>query len=425
MSAAARAGVLILGLAVLAVAPRWAPAEVFVWVDEQGVTHLTDDPAGVPEGVREEPHTEIDHLAGLWSDPRGTEPVGREDAGNAETRRIARLLRSAVEDLRRGETARAAQILESVLEREPGHPAAHFYLADLDRQRGRLDASEAHLRAFLAGAGEAYAAWREQARTRIRELERERTLAAGPPGPLRLARVEDRWFELLYDTNLETPGFARRVLGLLEDARRSAAARLGVEPREPTRVVVYGRAAYLEAWGSRFSFETVGFFDGRIHVASAAHPAGELRALLFHEYTHALYRERTATDRPFWLNEGLAELLERAARGLRGPSRSERAWLRARIADGAWIPLASLHRGFGGLRGDDARAAYLEAAVAARWIESRVGPRGLARLLDRLGAGVPADAALREVVGLDTAGIDAEARRAVRSEFAPASLSDR
>ncbi len=398
-----------------------AAAEVFVWVDEQGVTHLTDDPSRVPEGVRRAPHSEIDHLAALWSDPRGDAAVGGDDGIDTESRRTARLLRAAVEDLRRGETARAAQILESVLERDPGQPVAHFHLAALDRQRGRLDASEAHLRSFLARAGDAYAAWREEARTRLRELERERALARGG-GALRLLRAEEAGLELRYDANLEAPGFARRVLDLLAEARRAAAARLGVEPREPTRVVVYGRAAYLEAWGSRFSFDTVGFFDGRIHVVSAAHPAAELRAALFHEYAHAVYRERAATDRPFWLNEGLAELLERAAGGLSGPSRSERAWLRARIETGAWIPLGNLHRGFAGLRGDDARAAYLEAAVAARWIETRVGAPGLARLLGRIGDGIPADAALREVVGLDTRGIDREARAAVLAEFPPAAL---
>ena len=48
---------------------------------------------------------------------------------------------------------------------------------------------------------------------------------------------------------------------------------------KPLRVVVYGKAAYLRAYRQRFSFRTVGFFDGRIHVASAAHPGGELRSL--------------------------------------------------------------------------------------------------------------------------------------------------
>jgi hypothetical protein len=57
-------------------------------------------------------------------------------------------------------------------------------------------------------------------------------------------------------------------------------------------VVFYGKASYNRAHRHRFTFQTVGFFDGRIHVVSAAHPAGELRALLFHEYVHAIYRER-------------------------------------------------------------------------------------------------------------------------------------
>ena len=83
-------------------------------------------------------------------------------------------------------------------------------------------------------------------------------------------------------------------------------------------VVFYSKAAYIQAHRHRFSFETIGFFDGQIHVVSAAHPAGELRSLLFHEYSHAVFREKTGGDRPYWFNEGLAELSERPTNESRG-----------------------------------------------------------------------------------------------------------
>ena len=67
-----------------------------------------------------------------------------------------------------------------------------------------------------------------------------------------------------------------------------------------------------------------------------------MRSLLFHEFAHAVFAERTGGDRPFWLNEGLAELAERASRGEPGVSRSERALLRRRIDAGEWIPLEHL-----------------------------------------------------------------------------------
>ena len=60
----------------------------------------------------------------------------------------------------------------------------------------------------------------------------------------------------------------------LEEAREAVGERLGAVPAEPMGVVLYGKAAYLRAHRHRFSFQTVGFYDGRIHVVSAAHPAG-------------------------------------------------------------------------------------------------------------------------------------------------------
>ena len=51
-------------------------------------------------------------------------------------------------------------------------------------------------------------------------------------------------------------------------------------------------------------------------MTSPAHPSGALRSLLYHEYTHAVFREQTGGDRPYWLNEGLAERIERGSRRL-------------------------------------------------------------------------------------------------------------
>jgi hypothetical protein len=189
-------------------------------------------------------------------------------------------------------------------------------------------------------------------------------------------------------------------------------------------VVFYGKAAYLQAHRHRFSFQTVGFFDGRIHVVSAGHPSGELRALLFHEYTHAVFRERTGGDRPYWLNEGLAEIAERGSHARTGLTRSELVSLRGRIDEGRWLPLRRLAPSFSGLDDADARAAYLEAMAAAYWIEARTDRAQRARLLARLGAGASDDEALREVLGLDTDAIDAGVRERVLREFPNTALGN-
>jgi hypothetical protein len=398
-----------------------AAAEPWVWVDPQGGTHLSDDPAAVPEAARQPGAQDREALRDLWDDVRGPLDASIRDGTGQSQERTQRLIRGAVSDLERGETARAQVALESVLRDEPGQPEAHWYLALLERQRGRYDSAQAHLEAFLASAGDSLDPWRSSARRRLEALADERRLAepVAEAATTAFVGLSTPHFRVHYDEALgrASRDYARTVLSYLEEARETAHARLGAVPREAMGVVFYGKAAYLRAHRDRFSFQTVGFFDGRIHVVSAGHPAGELRALLFHEYIHAVFRERTGGDRPYWLNEGLAEVAERASHSRFRLTRSELVSLRGRIDEGRWIPLRRLAPSFSGLDDADARAAYLEAMAVAYWIEERTDRAQRARLLARLGEGARDDDALREALGLDTDGIDAALRERVRREF--------
>jgi len=125
-------------------------AENFVWVDEAGVTHITDDPARVPDSVRGHAN-DAEALRSLWDGPVGrptTPPTGA--AVDREEDRTRRALQAAVDDLQRGENARAAALLRAILRDQPGRPEPHWYLAQLDRYRGRYDSAGQHLEAFLA-----------------------------------------------------------------------------------------------------------------------------------------------------------------------------------------------------------------------------------------------------------------------------------
>src|SRR5262245_1525689 len=414
---------LLLALALLV--PAAAGAGVYTWVDADGVTHMADDPAAMPPDA----HEGRSGLRDLWREgPQGKLPALQPPPARhgVEASRSLRIVEGAVADLERGETARASTALESVLRADPRMPEPHWYLAGLDRERGRYASAETHLRAFLSLAGDAYEPWREAAVQRLRDLEDERRLAdpASAAGGEAFVGVPHEHFRIRFDAALgrAEPDYAATVVRYLEEAREAVRARLGAVPTEPMGVVFYGKAAYLRAHRHRFSFQTVGFYDGRIHVVSAAHPADELRALLFHEYTHAVFREQTGSDRPYWLNEGLAELCERASRGQAGLTYSERSSLRQRIDAGSWIPLRRIAPSFSGLDDEEARSAYLVAAAAARWIEASTQPADRARILALLGAGRSDDEALAAVLGLDTAGLDSAVRRGVRAAFPASTL---
>jgi len=395
--------------------PGMVGGETFVWIDEAGTTHLTSDPERVPAGRRDRVVGEGAPLAGLW----GGEVRGPEPAPARRDSRQARILRAAVDDLRRGESARARALLVGVVREDRANAPAHWYLALLERQRGRFETAADHLREFLTHAGPEHEAWRASARRHLAALEDERRLAEGTAAAQGFGTARSAHFRIRYDGALAeaSPGYADTVLRYLEEAHALLAAQWGAAPAEPTRVVLYGKAAYVVAHAHRFSFETVGFFDGRIHVVSAAHPAGELRSLLFHEYTHALFREQTGGDRPYWLNEGLAEIAERASRQETVLSRGERVRLRDRILAGDWIPLARLAPSFAGLEGRDARDAYTESTAAVRWILARTGRFERARLLAALARGEGADAALRDALGTDQPGLEAALQEEILSGF--------
>lgn len=399
-------------------AASWAQAELRVWVDADGITHLSNAAQAGPETS-----AALLPPGELWDGP--LDAAGRSERGgkDLEGARTRRLVRAAVADLQRGETQRAAEALEGVLRDRPADPEAHWYLALLERHRGHYARARRHLEAFLASAGDDLGAWRASARQRLARLEDEQRLADEKQlgESTDWQRRDSEHFLIRYDRQLAiaSPGYGEIVARYLEEAHKAVSQRIGADSGEPMEVLLYGRAAYDRAWADRFSFRTVGFYDGRVHVVSAAHPAGELRALLFHEYVHAVFRQRTGGDQPYWFNEGLAESVERDSRRQPRLSRSERSQLRRRIDAGEWIPLRWLAPGFSNLDDDDARVAYLEATAAVSWIEARSDPEQRAELLARLGEGVSDDSALLATLGLDTENIDALLRAWIRSEFAP------
>jgi len=395
-------------------------AQIRFWVDSSGVTHFSDDAEAGPVDARSVEENGIETLRAVWGDEfEGPRLIGSDSSFGDD--RVLRLLRGARADLERGEIARADSTLRGVLRLDARRPEAHWYLASLARARGRIASAERHLRLFLDGAGPDLVPWRSRAEARLAVLVDERRLADPEQldGPLEFEAVRDEHFRVEVDAEIGevSRDYATRVLGFLRAARTDVSRELGVLPLEPLGVVLYGRAAYIRAHAHRFSFQTVGFFDGRIHVASPAHPTDSLRGLLYHEYAHAVFREVTGGDRPYWLNEGLAERIERGARNLSVSTRSERAALRANIELDAWIPLSSIARSFSGLGDEQARNAYLQSVVTVDYLHVRTDVAARRLLLERLGEGFSVDQALHEVIGLDAQGLDEAVQEEVRREF--------
>jgi hypothetical protein len=400
---------LVLGCGLALVAALLLPHVVFV--DEQGRTWLTDgDPPAAP-GVQLSP----EELRLRWGGKLEGEPLGRASSSRDEDRYL-RELRAAEADLARGEIREGLQRLRRLVAAQPQRPEASWLLAQAERRRGRLEAARDVLVAMLGWISPGAERWRDAASGLLEEIDAELALAQAGLDGAEEREIATENFRILYDHRFAARDWGEQVAALLESARSDVQRLLGRGLERPLDVHLYTRGAYLESYKHRFGFATVGFYDGAIHVVAARQPRAELAALLAHEYVHAVFRDALGSDRPFFLNEGLADREEERLRGRSRLARGEWRKLLDAIRAEHWIPLASIVRSFAGLEGERALLAYLESRAAVELIEER--RRGsLARWLERCAAGDGWESALRETTGFDVAGLDRALQRDVLDRF--------
>lgn len=116
-----------------------------------------------------------------------------------------------------------------------------------------------------------------------------------------------------------------------------------------------------------------------------------------HEYVHYVINYRTHDQVPIWLHEGIAKWAETCWRGRGGESMSpwSAALLRDAARRGQLITFAQMHPSMAKLPSQEAAAlAFAEVLAAVEWMERRGGPRVLARVLDLVERGRPADEAV-------------------------------
>lgn len=396
------------------------PGVVSVWLDRDGRALLTDRDRSAHEGLQP---MRPDALAREWRGRWLGEPLEpAAGASSSEGDRYARELDGALDDVRRGELKSGLRTLRRLAAREPGRPEAPWYLARIERARGRLLPAQEALDAALTVAGAMPPAWRGEAERLREDIERELAHASahGSGGEARDSS-DSAHFRVSYDHHFAGRDYGAGVLEILEQLRGQLADSLGRGLDRALEVRVYTRAQYLDAYQHRFGFATVGFYDGAIHVVSARQPRGELIALLAHEYTHAVFQEVLGGHEPFFLNEGIAEREEERVRGRDRLTRGEWRQLLDAIRDQSFVPLAELVEGFAGLQGERALLAYLESRAAVELLCER-HPRAVPRWLDAIAAGAPWEQALVQVSGWNTEGLERALRRETESRFPPSPL---
>jgi len=215
---------------------------------------------------------------------------------------------------------------------------------------------------------------------------------------------ESSHFKLRYNGAAE-PGLARDVLRTLEMHFSAIESDLNFTPPESIGVILYTQDAFSDitrapAWAGAVN-------DGRIRVPvqGLSSVEQELFRVLKHELTHSFVRQKTrgtclasancGSRVPTWLNEGLAQWMS-------GDRSGEDAAALVQILDkGNVVPLSQLEGSWMGLDRGAVHFAYAWALANIEYIIQTDGMGDIERILDRIGAGMSTETALREVLHSD------------------------
>ncbi|MBV9624102.1 MAG: hypothetical protein JOZ14_09000 [Acidobacteria bacterium] len=215
---------------------------------------------------------------------------------------------------------------------------------------------------------------------------------------------ESAHFLLRYEGSGSSEVFRRQLLERLEDDYQELSRQFGTQPRSTISVVLYTQQAFFDV--TRAASWTGALNDGklRIPVEGLNSVNSDLARVLKHELAHSFINQLSRGRCPQWLNEGMAQLLEPQSLGPRARRLAELFKVEREL------PLNSLDTGFSSFSGIEAALAYDESLAFVEYIQSRYGSSDLLRILERLGQGESAEAALRATIHCDYRQLDDEVR---------------
>jgi len=281
-------------------------------------------------------------------------------------------------------------------------PEILFYLAKIEYDNGNLQPTLELLEKSLLLKADFIAA-KEMANKVRRELSVEKTMEKG---------FSSR-FVISYDAEMKSH-LAGDILSALEDAYSNVGRDLSFFPTGRIPVILYTRKDFRTVTaGPDWSG---GLYDGKIRlpVGGAEELSQQLKAVLFHEYTHVVVQEITHGNCPTWLNEGLAELEGRKI------FNQPLSVLGTAVKGGNYLDFNRLEGGFTALDTKGAALAYQQSYTLVNFMVSAYGWPKVIELLQQLGSGMKTAEAMKKVMGdfgLDYEGVIAEWRSYMKKEF--------
>ena len=213
-------------------------------------------------------------------------------------------------------------------------------------------------------------------------------------------------FDLSFDAELPQ-GLSAEVLDALEDAYNSVGGDLGRFPTARIPVLLYAKKDYSSVTTS--PDWSGGLYDGKIRlpVGGVTNITPQMRAILFHEFTHVLIAEIARNNVPTWLNEGLAEMQGRKVFSPQTPDLAEAA------REGRLVPMKTLSGPFTAMTGAEAGIAYQQSHSLVSFMVSRYGWYAVQQMLKYLGERASIEVAVAKALAdwsLDLQGVVREWR---------------
>ena len=221
---------------------------------------------------------------------------------------------------------------------------------------------------------------------------------------------ESSHFTLKYEGKQTSETLRSQLIATLESEYDDLVHELGIAPRNSIAVVLYTEQSFFDVTQAPSWSGAV--FDGklRIPINGVTSVTPELARVLKHELTHSFVSQLAAGRCPQWLNEGIAQAVE--------PKRLAHGKLLAELfRTQREIPLNALEGSFMQFSSVQATVAYEESLAAVQYISDSYGMSDLQRILERLGQGSSAEAALRAIIHSDYGQLEAEVGKYLISKY--------
>lgn len=292
--------------------------------------------------------------------------------------------------VRSGNAPAALEYAEHSVRVNPNSPDAHTVL-------GFVQLSRDH-------TAEAIQAWKRSLELRpdstlegyLAKAQREQKTEAD------FSQRESSHFTLRFEGHQTSEQFRKELLGTLEADYDDLVRELGAAPRNSIPVILYTEQAFFDV--TQAPSWTGALNDGklRIPVNGLSSTNSDLARVLKHELAHSFVNQLTGGRCPTWLNEGVAQAVEPRTVGSNGRRLGQ--MFREQHA----IPYNVLEGSFMRLSNGQANVAYAESLAAVEYISDTYGMSDVQRILQRIGEGSSAEAALRATVHADYGQLESE-----------------